>query len=164
MTRPARRAAASARVVTTPDHTGTPGYSGTPLVQKLGIKAGARVAFIDAPPSLPRGLADPPAGVEPATRLQGPAFDIILLFAERRAVLEKRFTAAARHLKPDGGLWVAWPKRASGRDTDLTEDRVREIALAAGLVDNKVCAVDEVWSGLRCVYRRRSRPAASRRT
>lgn len=73
------------------------------------------------------------------------------------ATLRKRFPEAAKQVKPDGGLWVAWPKKSSGVATDVTEDRVREVALAARLVDNKVCAIDEIWSGLRCVYRRADR-------
>jgi hypothetical protein len=83
---------------------------------------------------------------------------VVVLFTDRQSRLRTRFLVAARALKPDGGLWVVWPKRASGVSTDLTEDRVRDIALAAGLVDNKVCAIDRIWSGLRCVYRRRDRP------
>ena len=88
--------------------------------------------------------------------------DVILLFCTRRAELEKRFAQAVGRLDPSGGLWIAWPKRASGVATDLSEDVVRGIALAAGLVDNKVCAVDETWSGLRCVVRLADRPKKKR--
>jgi hypothetical protein len=136
------------------------GYSGTPLLQKLGIKDGHRVALLDAPGKLPEALA--PVEATAASRVKrgaGP-FDIIVLFAERRRALEAKFREAARALEPAGGLWVAWPKRASGVPTDLTEGVVREVALAAGLVDNKICAIDEVWSGLRCVYRIKDRPGA----
>ncbi len=83
---------------------------------------------------------------------------VIVLFVDRRAELDRQFREAARSLDPGGGLWVAWPTRASGLPTDLTEDVAREIALAAGLVDNKVCAIDEIWSDLRCVYRVKDRP------
>jgi hypothetical protein len=136
----------------------TAGYSGTPLPQKLGIKAGHRLAILGAPAELPAGLADLPEGVQIQRKLRGPAFDVILLFQQRLAALPGKFSAAARLLDPAGGLWVAWPKRASGVDTDISEDRVREVALELGLVDNKVCAIDQVWSGLRCVYRLKDRP------
>jgi len=83
--------------------------------------------------------------------------DVVVLFADRLADLRRRLPAAAAAIRPDGGLWVAWPKRASGVSTDLTEDVVRELGVAAGLVDNKVCAIDETWSGLRLVVRLRDR-------
>jgi hypothetical protein len=86
------------------------------------------------------------------------SLDVIVAFFSRRAALERRLPALKAALEPRGGLWVAWPKRASGVATDLTEGVVRELGLAAGLVDNKVCAIDEVWSGLRLVYRLRDRP------
>lgn len=133
----------------------TSGYSGTPLVKKLGIKDGHRIALLGAPRALSLDL---PKGVKVERRAASGAFDVILLFTDDKSDLARRFSVAARRLRPNGGLWVAWPKRASGISTDLTEDRVREIALAAGLVDNKVCAIDEVWSGLRCVYRLVDRP------
>jgi hypothetical protein len=129
------------------------GYSGTPLPKKLGIKEGHRIVFLSAPARLPIELAALSSSVKRVLPRGGLRCDIILLFVDRLADLPGRFAAAARALAPDGGLWVAWPKRASGVATDVTEDRVREVALAAGLVDNKVCAIDEVWSGLRCVYR-----------
>jgi hypothetical protein len=88
------------------------------------------------------------------------AFDVMIFFTRSRAELVQRFSSLARRLCPAGGLWIAWPKKASGVTTDLTEDRVREVGLEAGLVDNKVCAVDETWSGLRFVYRLKDRPAA----
>jgi hypothetical protein len=133
------------------------GYSGTPLLEKLGIRDGHRVAILDAPDRLPEPLATIP-GAEVERALRGAPFDVVLLFAVRNAGLEKRFRAAKGRLQPAGGLWVAWPKRASGVPTDLTEDRIRSIALAAGLVDNKVCAIDETWSALRCVIRLKDRP------
>ena len=88
------------------------------------------------------------------------AFNVMIFFTSERAELVRRFSALARRLCPAGGLWISWPKKASGVSTDLTEDRVREVGLAAGLVDNKVCAVDETWSGLRFVFRLKDRPAA----
>ena len=136
----------------------TAGYSGKPLLAKLGIKEGQRVAMLSAPDPVPEGLARMPAGVTLATRLGGAPFDQILLFATRRADLEKRFAQAARALDPAGAIWVSWPKKASGVATDITEDTVREVALPAGFVDNKVCAVDQIWSGLRCVLRLENRP------
>jgi hypothetical protein len=134
------------------------GYSGTPLAQKLGIKAGHRLALLTAPAGFERQLEGLPDDVTIARQVRGTA-DVILLFTERAADLQARFASAAGHLDPSGGLWVAWPKKASGRATDLTEDGVRAIGLSAGLVDNKVCAVDEVWSGLRFVVRLVDRPA-----
>lgn len=134
------------------------GYSGTPLPQKLGIKAGHRVALIGAP----RGFADVlgalPEGVLLADSwpLRGSA-DVILFFTDRRVDLSKRFATIAKRLTPAGGVWVAWPKKASGVATDVTETEVRAIGLAAELVDNKVCAIDETWSGLRFVVRLKDR-------
>lgn len=128
------------------------GYSGTPLPRKLGIREGARVALLGAPEGAQALLEPLPAGAHLRTRAVGP-LDVIVLFAPRRATLDRRFPAAQRALAIDGGLWVAWPKRASGRATDLDEGVVRAHGLAAGLVDNKVCAIDEVWSGLRFVVR-----------
>ena len=90
-------------------------------------------------------------------RVRGP-LDVIVAFFTRRAELERRYPRLAAALEPDGGLWIAWPKGSSGVATDLTEDVVRQIAIANGMVDNKVCAIDEVWSGLRLVYRLRDRP------
>jgi len=134
------------------------GYSGKPLLAKLGIKEGQRIAILAAPDPLPDGLEGMPAGSTVVGKLGGKPFDVILLFTTRRADLEKRFAPAARALEPAGALWVAWPKKASGVPTDVTEDVVREVALPAGLVDNKVCAVDHTWSGLRCVWRLENRP------
>ncbi len=134
------------------------GYSGKPLVAKLGIKEGQRVAIIAAPDPMPGGLDRMPAGVTVVTRLGGAPFDQILLFTTRRSELEKRFAQAARALDPAGSLWVSWPKKASGVATDVTEDVVRDVVLPAGFVDNKVCAVDQTWSGLRCVVRLANRP------
>jgi hypothetical protein len=137
---------------------GPAGYSGTPLVRKLGIKLDARVGFIGAPEGFDPTLGELPPGVRVRRRLGGQPFDVIVAFHRARAELELRLPALARALDPAGGLWIAWPKRASGVSTDLTEDVVRALGLAGGLVDNKVCAIDETWSGLRFVYRLRDRP------
>jgi hypothetical protein len=140
------------------------GYSGTPLPTKLGIKEGSTVAFGGAPPEFAAALGELPDALTVKRRLVGP-LDVAVAFFTRRAELERRLAALGRAIHPDGGLWIAWPKRSSGVATDLTEDVVRELALAGGLVDNKVCAIDETWSGLRLVYRLRDRnqPAQGRR-
>lgn len=136
------------------------GYSGTPLVRKLGIEPDARVGLIGAPEDFDRMLGELPPGVDLRRRLvRGARFDVIVAFHTRRSELERRLPALAAALDPAGGLWLAWPKRASGVITDVTEDVVRGLGLSAGLVDNKVCAIDPVWSGLRLVYRLRDRPA-----
>ena len=134
------------------------GYSGTPLPRKLGLQTGHRVTFLGAPEGFSRTLGALPAGVEVFSGLEGGPFDVAVLFVVQREHLELAFPATAQRLKPSGGLWVAWPKKASGVPSDLTEDRVREVAVGSGLVDNKVCAIDDVWSGLRCVYRVKDRP------
>jgi hypothetical protein len=125
------------------------GYSGTPLPRKLGIAEGSRVALVAAPADFRTQVSPLPAGVS-FRRPVGP-LDVILFFARSGTDLDRRLGRLAEALAPSGGLWVAWPKKASGVVTDLSESRVREAGLALGLVDNKVCAVDEVWSGLRFV-------------
>ncbi len=137
---------------------GTAGYSGTPLPRKLGIKPGARVGLIGAPAGFDSTLGDLPDGVAVRRRLGREPFDVIVAFFSRRSTLERRLAGLSAALDPAGGLWIAWPKRASGVTTDVTEDVVRDLGLAAGLVDNKVCAIDQIWSGLRLVYRLRDRP------
>ncbi len=132
------------------------GYSGTPLPKKLGIKAGGRLALVEAPADFAATLGELPEGVKVAAA-RGPV-DVILFFTTRKADLEKRFAGLKKALDPAGGLWIAWPKRASGVATDLTEDVIRAIGLGAGLVDNKVCAIDDTWSGLRFVVRLADRP------
>jgi hypothetical protein len=134
------------------------GYSGTPLPKKLGIKEGHTVAFPRAPEGFERTLGELPEGVRVKRRAAGPV-DVIVAFFTSRAELQRRFRSLATALDPDGGLWIAWPKRASGVPTDMTEDVAREVALEHGLVDNKVCAIDDVWSGLRLVYRLVDRPS-----
>jgi hypothetical protein len=133
------------------------GYSGTPLIRKLGIKEGQRVAFPAAPDAFDALLGPLPDGVTVKSRATGP-LDVIVFFTTSRAELARRLPALRRAMDPAAGLWVAWPKRSSGVETDMTEDVVRELGLANRLVDNKVCAIDEVWSGLRLVIRREDRP------
>ncbi len=132
------------------------GYSWTPLARKLGIKERGRLALLDAPDGLDELLAPLPDGVEVMRRLPA-ELDVVVLFVTERRELERRFPAVAEAVYPAGGFWVAWPKRASKVPTDLTEDVLREVGLPHGLVDNKVCAVDEVWSGLRFVWRKEHR-------
>jgi hypothetical protein len=130
--------------------TSTAGYSGTPLPRKLGIKPGHRIALLGAPDGFE--LPELPDGVQVKRRATGNA-DVIVTFHTRRAELERRLPALRALMEPDAGLWIAWPKRASKIETDITEDVLREIALPTGLVDNKVCAIDATWSGLRLVIR-----------
>jgi hypothetical protein len=132
------------------------GYSGTPLIRKLGIKDEQRIAFLDAPADFSKTLGELPGSVELRAGARG-KLDVIVFFVIRRRQLERRIETLGRSIHPNGGLWVAWPKRASGVATDMTEDVVREIALPLGLVDNKVCAIDETWSGLRVVWRKERR-------
>jgi hypothetical protein len=135
------------------------GYSGTPLPKKLGIKEGHRVALLEAPGGIEGILGELPREVFLQRDVSGAApLDVIVLFVTRRVQLERRLAAMRRRMAPAGGLWIAWPKKASGVATDVTEDVVREIALPTGLVDNKVCAIDDTWSGLRLVIRLEHRP------
>ncbi len=139
------------------------GYSGTPLTQKLGIKPGHRVAFVRVPPAVNRMLEHLPPDVVVHRGLTGrAAFDIVLLFVTQRDELQRDLPRVRRRMAPAAGFWVAWPKRASRVATDLTEDVVREVALPTGLVDNKVCAIDETWSGLRLVIRLANREPSKR--
>ncbi len=134
------------------------GYSGTPLAQKLGIKVGARVALLQAPVDFSATLAGLPDGVALTSTLSGKGLlDVVVLFVTRRRELERQLPVVRRRMQPAAGFWVAWPKRASKVPTDVTEDVVRDVALPTGLVDNKVCAIDEIWSGLRLVIRRENR-------
>jgi len=132
------------------------GYSGTPLPKKLGIKEGHRLGLIGAPEDFDTTLGDLPEAVVLRRSARGNA-DVLVYFTTSRAEFRKRLPALARSIYPDGGLWIAWPKRASKVPTDMTEDVVREEALPLGLVDNKVCAIDETWSGLRIVWRKERR-------
>ena len=133
------------------------GYSGTPLPRKLGIKEGHRVALLGAPDEFERvTLGELPGDVRVRRRAGGKA-DVIVSFHTSRAELERRLPALRALMEPAAGLWIAWPKRASGVPSDITEDVLREIALPTGLVDNKVCAIDQTWSGLRLVIRLKHR-------
>ena len=135
------------------------GYSGTPLAKKLGIKEGHAVALLGAPDGFDEVLGETlPHPVDVRTRATGTA-DVIVSFHTKRSHLEGRVAALLKVLDVDGGLWIAWPKRASGVPTDITEDTVREVFLPLGLVDNKVCAIDDTWSGLRVVWRKELRAA-----
>ena len=135
------------------------GYSGTPLPQKLGLKPGARLGIVRAPADFSRTLGELPAGVRPTPVSAGKSrFDVIVCFAPTMAEIARRVPALKARLDPAGGLWLAWPKKASGVATDVNENAVRAVGLAAGLVDNKVCAIDETWSGLRFVFRLADRP------
>jgi hypothetical protein len=138
------------------------GYSGTPLVNKLGIKPESHLAVLNAPKEFDRTLGDLPGGVVAQGDLRGARnFEVIVFFTDRRSELTKRFPILAKRLTSAGGLWIAWPKRDSGVATDLNEDAVRQVGLDVGLVDNKVCAIDETWSGLRFVIRLRDRQPKS---
>jgi len=140
------------------------GYSGTPLPKKLGIREGHRVALVNAPADFGKTLGELPVDVELRTDPSPvKAFDVMVFFTTSLGELKKRFAALAKRLTPAGGLWIGWPKKASGVATDLTEDVIRVVGLDAGLVDNKVCAIDDTWSGLRFVIRLQDRPARSAR-
>jgi hypothetical protein len=130
------------------------GYSGTPLVEKLGIKPGARLQFVSEPKELAGLLGELPDGSRIASR---GALDFALLFVKAQSDLRKGFARLRDRLQPNGMLWVAWPKKASGVTTDLTEGVVRTFGLESGLVDVKVCAVDDIWSGLKFVRRLKDR-------
>ena len=130
------------------------GYSGTPLVKKLGIKAEHALALLHAPARFEAVLGELPDDVRVQNSRRGTKpFDVILLFVDRRAVLERELPVLAKRLSDSGGIWIAWPKKTSGVPTDVGDGVVRKLDLATGLVDNKVCAIDEVWSGLRFVRR-----------
>ncbi|HEY0528098.1 MAG TPA: DUF3052 domain-containing protein [Gemmatimonadaceae bacterium] len=132
----------------------TAGYSATPLVKKLGIKADARLTFLDAPVEFASLVGELPAGAKMSAR---GILDFAIVFVTTRTKLEKRFEVLIERLTPAGMIWVSWPKKTSGVATELTENVVREISLRAGLVDVKVCAIDDTWSGLKFVRRLRDR-------
>ena len=131
------------------------GYSATPLSKKLGIKPDSRLLLLRAPAEF--RIDDLPGGVTAQRRPTAEPYDTILLFANDQATVDSGFGPAARRLTTAGGLWICWPKKSSGVKTDLTDVAVRATGLAAGLVDVKVCAVDDTWSGLRFVRRLRDR-------
>jgi hypothetical protein len=134
-----------------------PGYSGTPLPKKLGIKGGFRVRLVNAPADVRAELRGALAECEDVDVKQGDALDFAMVFTKSRAELAKEFSRMAKALSSAGMLWVSWPKKSSGVATDVDENVVREIGLDAGLVDVKVCAVTEVWSGLKFVRRLKDR-------
>ena len=131
------------------------GYSGTPLVKKLGIKPGSNVAFASAPSGYANTL-NLPRDVTISSR-SGKPLDFAQLFVKSEKELKTKFSEYAKRLNPWGMLWVSWPKKSSGVSTNLSENIVRDVGLAAGLVDIKICAVNEVWSGLKFVFRLKDR-------
>jgi hypothetical protein len=134
------------------------GYSGTSLLKKLGIKEGARVALVNAPQDFPEELGRLPEGAQ-VVRASRKPLDFILIFVKTRAELIKKLAALRSKLSQNGMLWVAWPKKSSGVETDLSFDAVQEAGLAAGIVDVKICAINDIWSGLKFVIRLKDRVA-----
>lgn len=135
----------------------TIGYSGTPLAKKLGIKPLAQVSLVGAPPDFERDLEPIPEGAKISRRLKAGS-DVIVFFTTEHAELLRRLSGLAEALDPAGGLWIAWPKKSAGVATDLVFEIVQAAGLDLGLVDNKICAVSEIWSGLRFVVRKENRP------
>lgn len=137
------------------------GYSGTPLPTKLGIREGHRLALVSAPTGFAELLGTLPTGATirglASRAKQPPLFDVIVVFVQRRADLVAKLASCRPRMQQAGGLWIAWPKKSSGVSTDITEQTIRDVALPTGLVDNKVCAIDETWSGLRLVIRKELR-------
>ena len=132
------------------------GYSKRPLLDKLGIKSGHKIYIGNAPSNYMETLGRMPEGAHVTKMLNGPC-DFIQFFTKEKAQLESSFPKLKKHLAPAGALWISWPKGASGIKTDLNENVAREIGLKNGLVDVKVCAVDDVWSGLKFVLRLKDR-------
>ncbi|HEY5989940.1 MAG TPA: hypothetical protein VIV12_26680 [Streptosporangiaceae bacterium] len=135
----------------------TAGYSGTPLPRKLGIKPGHTISFVAAPPGFSSSLGPLPDVAVAADEGGDSPVDVIVAFVRWRLDLESQLPGLRRRMAPTCGLWIAWPKKSARVPTDMTEDVVREVALPTGLVDNKVCAIDDTWSGLRLVIRRELR-------
>lgn len=133
------------------------GYSATPLVKKLGIKEGFRLGLVNSPEGFTRELSPLPNNVKIMEGRLPNSLDLILLFVESQKTLTREFTKMALKLASNGMLWIAWPKKASGVATDLSDNSVRQIGLDGGLVDVKVCAVNDIWSGLKFVYRLKDR-------
>jgi hypothetical protein len=133
------------------------GYSGTPLINKLGIKESFRVGLVNPPNGFEKELAPLPKNVTITVGHLSKSFDLILLFVDSQKALKKEFPKQALKLVENGMLWISWPKKASGVATDLSDNSVRQIGLDAGLVDVKVCAVNDIWSGLKFVYRLKDR-------
>lgn len=140
--------------------TSTPGYSGTPLARKLGIAAGSRVVVLNPPDAYRDWLAPLPDGVRFEAKVSATT-DVVHLFVDRRSEMQAQLDALRTRIAPAAAVWVSWPKKASKVPTDITEDTIRELALPIGFVDVKVCAVSDVWSGLKLVIRKelRNRPA-----
>ena len=134
------------------------GYSGTPLAKKIGIKEGSRIALVNAPKDFHSVLGELPEKVTFLKPLSK-SLDIILFFVTTERALAKDFAKLSARLAANGMIWIAWPKKSSGVATDLSFERVQRIGLDAGLVDVKICAVDETWSGLKFVYRLKDRTA-----
>jgi hypothetical protein len=132
------------------------GYSGNPLAKKLGIVAGSHVATRHAPADYRELLAPLPDGVVFDSKVSATT-DVVHVFADRKSALGKELTTLRKAIRSDGSVWVSWPKKASKVPTDITEDTIRELALPLGFVDVKVCAVSEVWSGLKLVIRKELR-------
>jgi hypothetical protein len=130
------------------------GYSGTPLAKKLGIKEGHRLTLVEAPPEW--AVPDLPANVEVGAGLQEPA-DVVIAFHREAAELSSRIEALGQAIHPHGMVWIAWPRKAGGHDSDITENGIRDVVLPLGLVDVKVAALDDDWSGLKVVWRRERR-------
>jgi hypothetical protein len=131
------------------------GYSGTPLVKKLGIKGGMTVGIVgERPPGFVLEDLHPDTRITERLELS----NVFLIFATTSPGIEELFHQAMKQIPADGAIWVAWPKKTSGLETDLTEDTMRDLFLPTGMVDNKVCAIDETWSGLRFVVRKENRP------
>jgi hypothetical protein len=139
------------------------GYSGTPLPQKLGIKPGLTVVTINAPAQYRRLLGKIPKDVAFSDRLK-PGSNFVHLFTSRRSELQRKMSILRDKISDNGTVWISWPKQSSGISTDVTEDVVREIALPLGFVDIKVCAVDEIWSGLKLMIRKENRKLPSPRS
>jgi hypothetical protein len=133
------------------------GYSGTPLAQKLGFKEGFRAALVNPPKDFEKELGTLPANVEIFVENLRKPLDLVVLFTDSQRNLKREFPRLARKLANNGMLWISWPKKSSGVATDLSENIIREIGLDAGLVDVKVCAVNDIWSGLKFVYRLKDR-------
>jgi hypothetical protein len=133
------------------------GYSGKPLVEKLGLKAGYKFLILNSPPRYKKTLGQIPLNAVWKRSLDAP-LDFVQFFTKKKADLESKFVAVVKTITPDGMIWISWPKGTSGVKTDLNETVVREIGLKNGMVDVKVCAVDEVWSGLKFVFRLKDRP------
>lgn len=130
------------------------GYSDTPLSRKLGIKAGNRVLLVNAPPGfVDDDLAQLPDEVTVHARATGAPYDVVVLFVRTEAGLRRRFEPMTKRITAAGRLWVAWPRKAGGFRSDVTENAIRDLALSVGLVDNKVAAISDAWSGLQIVYR-----------